>query len=592
MKRLVLVILLVTAVAALVFPALNRPGAGASRGATIVVNNADDSNSPDGNNEIYVMSAEGTGGTRLTKNSDSGGYADWPPAALPSPTPWSGPCGPCDTGLNTCDLRKGDILLSHDLGAMYTFENLLFSGYWTHAGIYGGDGAITGLVIDSGGTAEGTWWKPWTWRFSDDPGVESKHIDVSGFCKTASDWAILRTKASGAKREAAVTYAQAQDPKKYNWIYPDKWTTDKFYCSQLVWRAYERQGIDLDSNRAALNALVKWLGPWGVADAAAVLAAVPPDDIYFDGDVSVVKQRSGGKNRAVFRLGSPADLYVTDAEGRHTGVDRNTGEVVEEIPGAFYSGPEAEPEFMSIEDLEGTWRIEILGTAEGEYTLQAETIDADNHQVAQVSGDTVEGSVARYDVTYPEEPGEPIVLAPTPSPTLSPTPEATRTLDWGPGWHNATWSGASTPEEAFACAAGNYAAAYRLVGGGWERYFPDRPELSNMNDLGQYDAFLILVTGDVSCEMPVADAPGTQRTLDWGVGWQNDGWTGSDGTSPQDAFACAAGSYAAAYRLVGGGWERYFPDRPDISNMGPLNKYDAFLILVTAPVSCTMAIGP
>ncbi|UCH87330.1 MAG: hypothetical protein JSU97_02775, partial [Dehalococcoidia bacterium] len=63
-------------------------------------------------------------------------------------------------------------------------------------------------------------------------------------------------------------------------------------------------------------------------------------------------------------------------------------------------------------------------------------------------------------------------------------------------------------------------------------------------------------------------------------------------TTPQDAFACADGSYAAAYRLVGGGWERHFPDRPDLSNMGSLDEYDAFLILVTAPVSCTMAIAP
>ncbi len=67
---------------------------------------------------------------------------------------------------------------------------------------------------------------------------------------------------------------------------------------------------------------------------------------------------------------------------------------------------------------------------------------------------------------------------------------------------------------------------------------------------------------------------------------------GADGTMPRDVFACAAGNYAAAYRLVGGGWERYFPDRPEISNMGPLDEYDAFLILVTAPVSCTMPIAP
>jgi hypothetical protein len=109
--------------------------------------------------------------------------------------------------------------------------------------------------------------------------------------------------------------------------------------------------------------------------------------------------------------------------------------------------------------------------------------------------------------------------------------------------------------------------------------------------LAQYDAFLILITGDVTCEMTVADPPGTERTLDWGVGWQNEGWTGADGTAPEDVFACAAGSYAAAYRLVGGGWERYFPDRPDISTMGSLDKYDAFLILVTAPVSCSMPVA-
>ena len=56
--------------------------------------------------------------------------------------------------------------------------------------------------------------------------------------------------------------------------------------------------------------------------------------------------------------------------------------------------------------------------------------------------------------------------------------------------------------------------------------------------------------------------------------------------------ACGAGRYAAAYRLVNGNWERYFPNRPDISNMGPLNRYDAFLILVTAPVTCFMPTVP
>jgi len=121
---------------------------------------------------------------------------------------------------------------------------------------------------------------------------------------------------------------------------------------------------------------------------------------------------------------------------------------------------------------------------------------------------------------------------------------------------------------------------------------PDRPDISNMGPLEQYDAFLILTTEDVTCQMPAANPTGDARTLSWGVGWHNEGWTGPDDTTPQDAFACAEGKYAVAYRLTDSGWERYFPDRPDISNMGPLHKYDAFVILVTAPASCTMPIAP
>jgi hypothetical protein len=112
-----------------------------------------------------------------------------------------------------------------------------------------------------------------------------------------------------------------------------------------------------------------------------------------------------------------------------------------------------------------------------------------------------------------------------------------------------------------------------------------------MTDLAQYDAFLILITESVNCAMPLEAAPGASRTLEWAAGWQNAGWTGANGTSPEEAFACAEGKYAAAYRYTAGGWEGYFPGAPGSSTMTDLAQYDAFLILVTAPVSCDMAIG-
>jgi len=173
-----------------------------------------------------------------------------------------------------------------------------------------------------------------------------------------------------------------------------------------------------------------------------------------------------------------------------------------------------------------------------------------------------------------------------------PSAAGTRTLEWGPGWHNAVWTGGdSTPEEAFACAEGKYAAAYRYTTSGWQGYFPGLPDSSTMTGLAQYDAFLILITESVTCAMPLEPAPGASRTLEWAAGWQNAGWTGADGTAPEEAFACAEGKYAAAYRYTTGGWEGYFPGLPDSSSMTDLAQYDAFLILVTAPLTCDMSTG-
>jgi len=142
-------------------------------------------------------------------------------------------------------------------------------------------------------------------------------------------------------------------------------------------------------------------------------------------------------------------------------------------------------------DNAGDWTFD--GSPEGPYVTATAT---------DAAGNTSEFSAP---VEVPEATPTP---TPTPTPTATPgatpTPAGpTRTLQWGTGWNNATWSGASTPEEVFACAAGKFAAAYRYVDGGLERYFPGRPDISNMGPLNKYDAFLILLTAPVSCTMPI-----------------------------------------------------------------------------------------
>lgn len=43
----------------------------------------------------------------------------------------------------------------------------------------------------------------------------------------------------------AALYSEDQVGKPYNWNYFDKTTTDRFYCSQLVWLAWLEAGIDV-----------------------------------------------------------------------------------------------------------------------------------------------------------------------------------------------------------------------------------------------------------------------------------------------------------------------------------------------------------
>jgi uncharacterized protein YycO len=307
-------------------------------------------------------------------------------------------------GLDACQLQPGDILQNQRVGLIWLAQAKLFGGYWGHTAMYLGQG----YIVES--YAVGI---PFV---DEEPGVVTSPIaKVDGFWD-ASDWAILRVKTDEGQKAGALEYGTNQRLKPYNWLFPDKWRTDKYYCTQLVWRSYEQQSIDLDSDYSVLGGIIGIDSiPLAVAKGLIVAAMVTPDDIFYDDDVDVVAVRSGAGaalRRAVLYLFSPADFYITDPEGRHIGVDPATGQVVNEIPDAFYSGPEADPEIVKILDMEGAWTVQVVGTDTGPYNLVSEVVDPDpaNHVIQVIEGTTSPGVVTEYEATYPSEPGEPIEL--------------------------------------------------------------------------------------------------------------------------------------------------------------------------------------
>ena len=290
------------------------------------------------------------------------------------------------------------------------------------------------------------------------------------------------------------------------------------------------------------------------------------------GDITLIDP-SGFVTDAVTEEAIPEATVTLQRLDDSTWTDVNPYETTGDPPSPTIS-PQVNPQ---LSDVDGHYGWDVIA---GTYRV---VVEKDGYVTQTSQSVTVPPPVTDLDIALVPGAATPTV-----------TPGTTRTLEWGPGWHNAVWTGAdsTSPQEAFSCADGSYAAAYRLGASGWEGYFPGRADISTLASLDQYDVFLILVTQSVTCDMPVAAAPGTTRALQWAAGWQNAGWTGASGTPPQNAFACADGSYAAAYRLGASGWEGYFPGRADISTLASLDQYDAFLILATAPVACDMAIAP
>ncbi|MBN7575800.1 MULTISPECIES: YiiX/YebB-like N1pC/P60 family cysteine hydrolase [Clostridium] len=85
------------------------------------------------------------------------------------------------------------------------------------------------------------------------PDLTIESMTSGGVRRYTNDWKTRYTKAlcatvKNADPEQAVDYATSKIGSSYNYNFLNKWKTDTFYCSQLVWRAYIEQGIDLDKD--------------------------------------------------------------------------------------------------------------------------------------------------------------------------------------------------------------------------------------------------------------------------------------------------------------------------------------------------------
>jgi hypothetical protein len=174
----------------------------------------------------------------------------------------------------------------------------------------------------------------------------------------------------------------------------------------------------------------------------------------------------------------------------------------------------------------------------------------------------------------------------TPTPTSTsvpgsptPTPPPGTVLLVG-GWNNSCYVGPEQSiESALAGVAEHVLAAYQMrADQGFDRWFPNRPDVSTIVSVSPYQSLFVLTDQAGTWAQQPSGTPPSSASL--ATGWNSVCYTGAT-KSAEEATAGIAGGFAIMYQLAGDQtWSRYVPGRPDVSNLAQLSQFGAVLVLV------------
>jgi hypothetical protein len=135
-------------------------------------------------------------------------------------------------------------------------------------------------------------------------------------------------------------------------------------------------------------------------------------------DVNEIASKITVPSHAIgFVLHSPANFCVVDPQGRRVGFDSQTVTTINEISTAVYTGPNSEPQVISIESpSEGAYHVVLTGTDTGSYTLDIELITPTQTITETCSGFIEPNEIKTHHIFIPES-GDTIIVDDTPPTT-------------------------------------------------------------------------------------------------------------------------------------------------------------------------------
>jgi len=132
---------------------------------------------------------------------------------------------------------------------------------------------------------------------------------------------------------------------------------------------------------------------------------------------SIASKISVPSDTLSFVLHSPANLCVIDPTGKCIGFDPQTATTINEISTAVYTGPDCDPQVISIASpLEGAYHILLTGTDTGSYTLNIELLSLTQMLIVTCSGFIEPNEIKSHHIFIPES-GDTIIVDDTPPTT-------------------------------------------------------------------------------------------------------------------------------------------------------------------------------
>lgn len=275
-------------------------------------------------------------------------------------------------------------------------------------------------------------------------------------------------------------------------------------------------------------------------------------------------------------LSSPANLHAYDSLGNHVGMNEQGG-IDLEIPNAYYTGPDSEPEEIVMFGQSENIKFRVDALSEGEFDLTIEqTAETETKEIVYENVPIIETTEAWVNVS-PENPDYLMEIDydgdGATDRKREPEPIDVIGQDLYPTQLHTGWNLISlplTPEDTnvlnvMSPVADNWNSVGSYEGGRWKRYDLAGPDfLNTLTIMKPGKGYWLHMKSDDT--LSISGSEPRVKSIPLTTGWNLVGYNSLNSMTTTEAMSSLAGNWNSVWSYEGGNWKRYDMTGPSFLN--------------------------